>query len=61
MDDNNTNSIGVDEFEMMLDALGCDIDEDEVKEVFDEVDVDHSGAITFSEFLVFVSAVLAEE
>ena len=46
---------------MMLDALGCDIDEDEVKEVFDEVDVDHSGAITFSEFLVFISAVLAEE
>ena len=52
MDDDGSKSIDFKEFRKGLRDYGCDIDPEEVQEMFNAFDKDGSGVIDFDEFLV---------
>lgn len=52
MDDDGNKKLDIREFKKGLRDYGVDIDPDEVQEMFDAFDKDHSGSIDFDEFLV---------
>ena len=54
LDDNQSGSIGVDELEDPLIALGLVETRQQVKEIVEMVDQDHTDAIEFEEFLSII-------
>ena len=55
LDNDGSESIGVDELEDPLIALGLVQDRQQVEEIIDRVDDDHTGEIEFQEFLKIIS------
>ena len=43
-----------DEFKLLMDKMGIELDEDRLEEVFDTYDTDQGGTIGTDEFLVFL-------
>lgn len=52
IDDDSSNDLSLEEFVKGLKDTGMDISEEESEEVFKEVDVDGSGSLNMTEFLV---------
>lgn len=52
IDDDNSNDLNLEEFVKGVKDTGLDITDEEAEELFNEVDVDGSGCINMTEFLV---------
>ncbi|XP_042895751.1 calcyphosin-like protein isoform X2 [Parasteatoda tepidariorum] len=61
MDDNRDKKLHLDEMKLGLQEYGADLGDEEMSELFNELDKDSSGTVSFEEFLKAVRPPLSEE